>query len=178
MSDEVWKPAYNFVGTYEVSDLGRVRRVVATKREPAGYVLTLATNNFGCPVARLTCPARGTPTMAQVSRLVLTSHLPLPDMRRRKVAYVDGDRANVALTNLYWTKLGSLEPDRSTLPPAPSAAPSPARPKRIQAADGPALRRCLCGCGQKFRSKDRGHRFMEGHRGRLVHLGHAEGISA
>jgi len=56
MSGEVWRPAGGFEGFYEVSDLGRVKRIAGSPRCKVDRILNPMLNPRGYLVVGLTRP--------------------------------------------------------------------------------------------------------------------------
>lgn len=96
---EAWRPVVGWETVYEVSDLGRVRRVAATTRFPAGHLLVPTPNQKGYHQVRLT--AGPLSSLRCVHRLVAEAFL-TPGEGQTQVDHVDGDKANNALGNLEW----------------------------------------------------------------------------
>lgn len=97
--DEEWRTAPGYEGRYEVSDLGRVRRVVRIGAKTA-CVLAPTLRNDGYLVVGLSDNS-GRKRNWLVHRLVLTA---FAGERPPSVhaAHLDGTRANNALRNLRW----------------------------------------------------------------------------
>ena len=106
MDDEVWKDVVGYEGLYEVSSLGRVRRLAAMVKGPHGSIQScpaclLSPNNAGpYPMVRLCRDAKK--KNARVHTLVLNAFVgPRPDdMEARH--FPDRDRSNNKLSNLRW----------------------------------------------------------------------------
>ena len=103
---EVWKDIPDFEGSYQVSDIGRVRsvdRVVTFKdgsmRKYKGKVLKPQLNK-GYGRLRL-CNDNGV-TNKTVHRLVLETFKPHVNMNDLEVNHIDGNKLNNNLTNLEW----------------------------------------------------------------------------
>ena len=107
MSTEVWKDIPNYKGSYQVSDIGRVRSVdrVVTynngrKCEHKGRVLKPAISHRGYERVVL-CIDNGL-TNKTVHRLVLETFKPHVNMSDLDVNHIDGNKLNNHLTNLEW----------------------------------------------------------------------------
>ncbi len=98
--DERWLPAVGYEGVYEVSDLGRVRRIGAARGATPGRVLKATVNRSGYLVVRLTVGARS--VKAFVHRLVAMAHIGPPPSATHEVNHKDRDRLNPRATNLEW----------------------------------------------------------------------------
>lgn len=90
---EIWK---NIRGCpdYDVSDFGRVR-----SRIGKGRILKCSPDNKGCPTAYVSGPNKK--GRRYVSSLVLETFVGLKP-RGMRACYVDGDKANTLLANLFW----------------------------------------------------------------------------
>lgn len=85
---------------YEVSDLGRVRRVVPGQGTRAGHVLKLYVGPRGQTSVML-C-RQNAPCRFLVHRLVASAFLPAPSPERTEVAHNNGVASDNRLTNLRW----------------------------------------------------------------------------
>ena len=95
-NQEIWKPVVGYEGIYEVSDLGRVRRVKAAQGTLAGKVLTPIKGRFGYFSVHLHADRKR--KLVRIHRLVAdafhgTSELPL-------VRHLDGNPQNNIPSNL------------------------------------------------------------------------------
>ena len=104
---EIWKDVPNFEGSYQVSNMGRVRsvdRVVTFKdgsmRKLKGKVLKSYLNNVGYELLKLSNDGRG--NTKTVHRLVLETFKPHVNMNDLQVNHIDGNKSNNHLTNLEW----------------------------------------------------------------------------
>lgn len=96
---ECWAPAPGFEGIYEVSDLGRVRRIAKVYRgKPAGP-LTPTRRPDGYYVVSFYRGGRGKPWL--MHRLVLTAFRG-PQPEGKQGAHLNGDKADNRLANLAW----------------------------------------------------------------------------
>lgn len=98
--DEIWKPAPN-APDYEVSSLGRVRRVTNRTSGKAGAVLRLQSLPAGYRFVVLTT-ASGKRQNLYVSRLICEAFHGAPPSPHHHAAHGDGDRSNNAAGNLRW----------------------------------------------------------------------------
>ncbi len=96
---EVWLDAPEYEGLYEVSNLGRVRRI------DSGRILQPTPGTGGYLLVTLS--DKGRRTTANVHRLVLTAFCGEPPFKGAQSAHNNGDTDNCALTNLRWAS--SLE---------------------------------------------------------------------
>lgn len=100
---EVWLPAPEFEGLYEVSNLGRVRRI------GSGTCLASVDRGDGYPFVTL---SNGKVKNCPVHRLVLTAFCGPPPFEGAQAAHNDGDRGNPKLTNLRWASPSENQADR------------------------------------------------------------------
>lgn len=107
MLTETWKDIPNFEGSYQVSNMGRVRsvdRVIAVKdgrmRKHKGRVLKPLLNDRG--YERVTLSNDGRCNIKRVHRLVLETFKPHVNMSDLQVNHMDGDKLNNHLINLEW----------------------------------------------------------------------------
>lgn len=115
MAEEIWKPVVGYEGSYEVSDLGRVRsldRVVVTRRGPRRYRGRLL---------KLTYPGAGYPAVqllkVGVARTGLVHHLVLaafvgPRPPGMEACHYDDDKTNGQLSNLRYASRSENTLDR------------------------------------------------------------------
>ena len=104
---EVWKDIPDYEGSYQVSDIGRVRSVdrVITfknggKRKHEGKVLKPCVNSSGYEQLGLyNDTGRNNKT---IHRLVLETFKPHVNMVDLQVNHIDGNKLNNHLTNLEW----------------------------------------------------------------------------
>lgn len=98
MSQEVWKPVVGYEGTYEVSDLGRVRRIAASQGTRPGVVLKpLATSHGGYLAVHLH-QAPEPRKLVRIHRIVAEAFHGVSDLPL--VRHLDGDPTNNIPSNL------------------------------------------------------------------------------
>ena len=102
---ELWKVIESF-SAYEVSNIGRVRRIAGGEGAQAGRVLKQRTNASG--YARVSLSIKGTVTTHTVHRLLAGAFIPnpegLPDVNHK-----DGIKTHNEESNLEWrSRLGNL----------------------------------------------------------------------
>lgn len=104
---EIWKDIAEFKGSYQVSDIGRVRsvdRVVTFSdgrvRKYKGKVLKPYINNTGYEQVML-YDDNGY-NLKRVHRLLLETFKPHVNMSNLDVNHIDGNKLNNHLTNLEW----------------------------------------------------------------------------
>jgi len=95
---ESWKPIDGFGNRYEVSDIGRVRRVGRYARKNDGGVLSPRILN-GYPTATLSHECKG--KAIGVHRLVAMAFVPNPD-NKPHVNHIDNNTMNSHASNLEW----------------------------------------------------------------------------
>src|SRR4051812_45302603 len=95
---EVWKPVVGYEGWYEVSDLGRVRRVAPTPKGVIGYVLQPSVSS-GYQVLHLSTGTNAGRKLHAVHRLVAAAFIgQCPE--GYVVNHLDADRSNNSRENL------------------------------------------------------------------------------
>lgn len=101
---EEWRPVQEFEGVYEISSLGRVRRVVSCMGGTAGTILRPWISGAGYLYVGLRLPGRR--KRVGVHRLVAVAFLGQPTPERPEVNHLDGDKTNNAVGNLEWVSHG------------------------------------------------------------------------
>lgn len=108
MSVETWKDIPEFRGSYQVSNMGRVRsvdKVVTFKdgsmRKYKGKVLKTPPSK-GTGYKELSLSSDGRRNTKTVHRLVLEAFKPHVNMSDLDVNHIDGNKLNNHLTNLEW----------------------------------------------------------------------------
>lgn len=96
---EQWRPVVDWP-EYEVSDLGRVRRVGAARGAVAGAILKQKVGTTGYLRVRLSRDFYRTPVA--VHRAVAMAFIPRAVSSANWVCHRDGDKLNNSLGNLYW----------------------------------------------------------------------------
>jgi len=95
---EEWRPVVGYEGIYEVSSLGRVRKIAATRQNPAGFEPSQHRNSEG--YVKVGLHSGGQYRLVSVHRLVaLAFHGTGPGL---EACHRDGDQTNNAALNLYW----------------------------------------------------------------------------
>lgn len=108
---EIWKPILGYEGSYDVSNLGRIRSVTRTRivnnchggvsaRTDIGTIMSLSDNGHGYKYVLLA--NNGVRKHFYVHRLVATAFLDPPDIESAVVDHKDHDRANNRAINLQW----------------------------------------------------------------------------
>lgn len=100
LPNEEWRPIRGYDGVYDVSNMGRIRRVTALPGQyPAGHVLTPSVNPGGYEIVNLR--HNGHSIAKTVHRLTALAFLPKVKGRRH-LNHIDGDKRNNRIDNLEW----------------------------------------------------------------------------
>lgn len=99
MLTEEWRPVAGYVGIYEVSSIGRIRRLPEPRRALRVRVLKPRYDKKGYVRVALHHSGRKD---AAVHRLVALAFLGAPPGDKVQVNHIDGDKQNNAVTNLEW----------------------------------------------------------------------------
>lgn len=97
---EQWKPVVGWEGVYEVSDLGRVKRLVPGKRTYAGRIFDQSKSPDG--YRTVTISFEGRKQTRFVHHLVLEAFVGARPTPRHAGNHKDGDRRNNRPGNLEW----------------------------------------------------------------------------
>jgi len=99
MSTELWKNVKGYDGTYAISSLGRIKRILGSASTYPGRILKPQLNKFG--YLQVTLSQNGRRKTLKLHRLVLESFVGnCPD--GMECLHADGNRLNNKLTNLRW----------------------------------------------------------------------------
>jgi len=101
---EVWLPVLGYESSYEVSNLGRVRRL------STGLILQYVYNVKGYPIVTLS--QYGVSKNSAVHRIVLRAFCGAEPFDGAQAAHNDGNVGNPRLTNLRWTSPTENQADR------------------------------------------------------------------
>jgi hypothetical protein len=97
---EEWRAVPGFEGWYQVSSLGRLRRLACGPNTYVGRFLAENVGSAGYRLAHLQRPGRWMQT--GVHRLVAFAFLPTAGPGQVQVNHIDGERTNNMVHNLEW----------------------------------------------------------------------------
>lgn len=97
---ERWAAVVGYEDVYEVSTLGRVRRVAPAQRTHPGRILSPGHNSGGYPLVNLS--VGGVDRTVTVHRLVALAFLGDPPTREHQVNHKNGIRSDNRIENLEW----------------------------------------------------------------------------
>ena len=102
MRKEIWKPIRGYGGRYEVSNKGRVKRVLSIKngKKEILELKQYPNNRGGYMMVHLS--KDGKQSLHQVHRLVAYAFITNKSKQFREVDHIDGDVTNNNATNLRW----------------------------------------------------------------------------
>lgn len=107
MTAEEWRPVVGYEGVYEVSNVGRVRRIGKAHGARVGMVLKTRLNWGGYPSVRLRVDDKS--FNASVHVLVCQAFVGPSPGGGYEVNHIDSDRTNPVATNLEWvTRSGNI----------------------------------------------------------------------
>ena len=109
-TEDIWVPAFEHEGLYEVSSSGRVRRSSPSRNAPAGYLLRSRLTWDGYVEYGLYKRQRYWHVKAH--RLVALAFLGSSPFPGAHVAHGDGDKTNNHVSNLRWTTPAGNEADK------------------------------------------------------------------
>jgi NUMOD4 motif-containing protein/HNH endonuclease len=99
-SVEIWKSIEGYEGLYEVSSLGKVKRLAGSKLCPWDREVNQRPKKIGYMIVTLSSAGRG--KTLHVHRLVAAAFVPNPN-GLNEVNHKDLDKSNNAASNLEWT---------------------------------------------------------------------------
>src|SRR5262245_627876 len=100
MESEIWKDAPGYEGVYEVSNLGRIKRISAARGTRIGWIFHTAIDKKGYSHTRLT-DAKGVAKTVKIHRIVCKAFHPNPN-NLPQVNHKDTNKANNCADNLEW----------------------------------------------------------------------------
>lgn len=112
LDGEIWRDVVGYEGTYQVSNMSRVRSIdrIAPCRKKGyttitkkGRILNLSTNRLGYKEAHLYNYQEQKERIISVHRLVAFAFIPNPDREHlREINHIDENKANNRVDNLEW----------------------------------------------------------------------------
>ena len=99
--EEKWIDIKDYEGYYQVSDLGRIKRLAGSPHCKKDRILSPAKHTNGYLFVYLTKNSKK--KYFSVHRLVLSNFLPIENMDKLQVNHIDENRQNNILSNLEWT---------------------------------------------------------------------------
>lgn len=125
---ETWKPVPEWEGIYEVSDLGRVRRIAAGTGTHVGRILRPMPSSHGYATVGLNYPGYK-PRRMPIHGLVAAAFIG-PRPNKAEVNHKNGDRMDASLNNLeYVTRSDNLLHAYRVLGRSKNAKPGETNPK-------------------------------------------------
>lgn len=103
MTREVWMPVLGYEGYYEASNLGNVRKDIASSNRSlgiAGKILKPSANKFG--YQHISLSKNGVVKTHRVAKVILSAFCGDKPFEKAHVAHNDGNPSNNKLTNLRW----------------------------------------------------------------------------
>lgn len=100
MDNEIWKPVPGYEGYYQVSSLGRVKRIKGGKGTVSGSILKNSITNCGYFNVGLSVNSKL--KIVGVHRLVAEAFIPNPD-NKPEVNHINGDKQDNRIVNLEWS---------------------------------------------------------------------------
>lgn len=95
---ESWKEIKGYESIYEVSNYGKVRRVLPSGKNSQRKVVK-GTTGYG----EVMLSKDGIASLKRVHRLVAEAFIPNDDMSKTMINHIDGDKMNNHYKNLEWT---------------------------------------------------------------------------
>lgn len=96
---EIWRDIPDYEGIYQVSNFGRVKRILLTRGSYVNKIMRMAPNHYGYP--RVSLCVKNIPKQKLVHRLVAAAFLgPCPE--GMEVNHKDGDKLNARVDNLEY----------------------------------------------------------------------------
>lgn len=99
MNSEIWRDVFGYESVYQVSNIGRVKRIAPYRNTYVGRLLTLNLDNGG--YLRVHLSKNGKSINRSVHQLVLEAFVH-PRSRGLQGRHLNGDKLDNRLTNLRW----------------------------------------------------------------------------
>lgn len=100
--DEIWNDVKGFVGTYQVSNFGRVKRIIDSNGNPKETIMYVFIEpGIGYPKVLLTTKSTGKRKAYTIHRLVAKAFIPNPE-NKKYVNHIDSNKTNNKVENLEW----------------------------------------------------------------------------
>jgi hypothetical protein len=96
---EEWRDVVGYEGIYQVSSLGRIKRILVSSGTPGGLLTPKYQNGYPCVHLCGNGNGRG---LYYVHRLVARAFLGEAPRGKPEVNHIDGNRADSSLHNLEW----------------------------------------------------------------------------
>lgn len=97
---EIWRPVFEYEGIYEVSSLGRIKRILQRQGVAAGYIQNPRIDKHG--YARVSLKDRGRDQLAKVHQVVAQVFLPPKPTLKHQINHIDNNRWNNKIQNIEW----------------------------------------------------------------------------
>lgn len=98
-NNEIWKPVGEFIGRYEISNLGRVRSLEDNHGKPIKRIKKQSLTQTGYYEVQLSIKDEN--HHRKVHRLLALAFIPNPDCKPH-INHIDGNKLNNSLDNLEW----------------------------------------------------------------------------
>lgn len=98
---EIWKDVIDFEGTYQVSNFGRVKRIIDSRGNSRETIMYRFIDVIGYPKVLLTTKETGKRKAYTVHRLLAKAFILNPE-NKPQINHKDSNRANCHIDNLEW----------------------------------------------------------------------------
>lgn len=95
---EVWSPIKNFIGYYEISNFGNVKRIKVCRGTAGGKIKTYLGNGYSKVDLYISQKRK----KSYIHRLIAEAFIP-NHQNKSQINHIDNNRANNAISNLEWT---------------------------------------------------------------------------
>lgn len=96
----MWKDIVGYEGIYQISDTGRIKRILASQGAQQGKILSLSLDGGGYLCINLYKNKKK--TRHRIHRLVLQTFIGIQPSPKHETRHLDGCRINNKYTNLTW----------------------------------------------------------------------------